>query len=92
MIYIKYPLIWSQRVIDKIIQKHGVTPEEVDEAVIDDTAICHKASAGNYCVYGQSMSGRYLFIVLKRVDKKGKFKLITARKSIFNKLPPFFWH
>lgn len=80
MIDIYYPLIWRQGVVDKIWQKHKVTPEEVDEAVLDDEAICHKASRGSYCVYGQSISGRYVFVVLGVTSKKGQFKVITARE------------
>lgn len=80
MIDIDYPLIWTQGVVDKVWHKHKVTPEEVDEAVIDDEAICHKASGGSYCVYGQSISGRYLFVVLGVTSKRNQFKVITARK------------
>ena len=79
MLYINYPLIWLQGVVDKISEKHGITPEEVDEAVIDDEAICHKASRESYCVYGQTISGRYVFVVLRVAGKKGQFKVITAR-------------
>ena len=80
LIYINYPLIWSQGVVDKVLEKHEVTPEEVDEAVIDDEAICHRVSRGSYCVYGQTASGRYIFTVLKIAGEKGKFKVITARE------------
>lgn len=79
MIDIDYPLIWTQGVVDKVWQKHEVTPEEVDEAIFDDKPICHRASQGSYCVYGQSISGRYLFIVLRTTIKKRIFKVITAR-------------
>ncbi len=80
MLDISYPLIWTQEVVDKVWQKHKVNPEEVDEAVIDDEAICHKASGRSYCVYGQSLSGRYIFVVLGGMRQKGQFKVITARE------------
>ncbi len=90
MFYINYPLIWTQGVVDKVLRKHGVTPEEVDEAVIEDKAICHKASRGSLCVYGQSMSGRYIFIVLKVSGRKGRYKVITAREM--QKIEKRYYH
>lgn len=79
MIFITYPLIWTQAVVDKIWQKHRVTPEEVEEAIYDDRPICHKATSNSYCVYGQTVSGRYLFIVLGRKGRGARFKVVTAR-------------
>lgn len=79
MILITYPLIWNQAVVDKIWRKHHVTPEEVEEAVFDDKPICHKGTSNSYCVYGQAMSGRHLFIVLAGKGKRAQYKVITAR-------------
>ena len=80
MIVITYPLIWTQSVVDKIWSKHRVTPEEVEEAICDDKPICHKVTSNSYCVYGQAVSGRYLFIVLKKIGKGARYKVITARE------------
>lgn len=80
MIFITYPLIWSQNVVDKILQKHNVTPEQVEEVIYDNKPICHKATSGSYCVYGQAASGRYLFIVLRKVSRGARYKVITARE------------
>jgi uncharacterized DUF497 family protein len=79
LIRITYPLIWSQTVVDKIWQKHHVTPEETEEAIDNDKAICHKGTADSYCVYGQAMSGRYLFIVLGRKGRGTQYRVITVR-------------
>jgi len=79
LIFIAYPLIWTQAVVDKIWQKHHVTPEEVEEAICDDKPICHKGPSNSYYVYGQAVSGRYLFIVLTRKGKRARCKAITAR-------------
>ena len=79
MISITYPLIWTQAVVDKIWHKHRVTPEEVEEAICDDEPICHKGTSNSYCVYGQAVSGRYLFIILKRIGKGARYKVLTAR-------------
>jgi len=79
LIFITYPLIWTQAVVDKIWQKHRVTPEEVEEAIYDDKPICHKGASNSYCVYGQAVSGRYLFIVLIKKGRGARYKVITAR-------------
>lgn len=79
MILITYPLIWSQAVVDKIWQKHHVSPEEVEEAIFDNKPICHKGASNSFCVYGQAMSGHYLFIVLRKKGRGARYKVITAR-------------
>jgi hypothetical protein len=83
MIFITYPLIWTQNVVDKIWQKHHrLTAEEVDEAIFDDSPVCIKGVSGSYWVYARSMSGRFLFIVLRKKPGKGRYKVITARDMI----------
>jgi uncharacterized DUF497 family protein len=79
LIFITYPLVWSQMVVDKIWQKHHVTPEEVEEANYDNKPVCHKGTSNSYRVYGQAISGRYLFIVLGRRRRRAQYKVITAR-------------
>jgi len=79
LIFITYPLIWTQAVVDKIWQKHLVTSEETEEAIFDNKPICHKCASNSYCVYGKAMSGRYLFIVLRKKDRGARYKVITAR-------------
>lgn len=79
MIVIAYPLIWPQAVIDKIWQKHHVTPEEVEEAIYDDEPVCHKGTSNSYCVYGRTVSGHHLFIVLGKLGRSTRYKVVTAR-------------
>ncbi len=79
MIFITYPLIWSQTVVDKIWEKHRVSPEEVEEAIFDDEPICLKGPSNLYWVYGQTVSGRYLFIVLRKKNRGAQYKVISAR-------------
>ena len=79
MIFITYPLIWSQTVVDKICGKHRVSPEEVEEAIFDDKPNCHKGASNSYCVYGLAVSGRHLFIVLGKKGGGAQYKVITAR-------------
>ena len=85
MIFITYPLIWTQAVVDKIWQKHRITPEEVEEAICDNKPICHKGASNSYCIYGQTISGRHLFIVLRKKDRGARYKVITALDMRDNK-------
>ena len=80
MISINYPLIWTQAVVDKIWQKHHVGADEVEEAIFDDDPACIKGASGSYWVYGQTLQGRYLFIVLRRKGVGSQYKVITARE------------
>lgn len=69
--------IWLDWVIDKIIGKHGVEPEEVEETFFNPSYKVRKSSSGKYLLYGQSYDGRYLFIVFTWIDDQ--IKVITAR-------------
>jgi uncharacterized DUF497 family protein len=80
LIFITYPLIWTQAVVDKIWQKHRVTPEEVEEVIYNNKPICHKGTSSSYCIYGQAISGRYLFIVIMKKGKGALYKIVTARQ------------
>ena len=78
--WITYPLLWSQVVVDKLWSKHRrISPEEVEEAVFDDKPFWRKCRANSYCVLGRAVNGRYLFIVLKKKDKNGRYSVLTAR-------------
>ena len=84
MLYIKHPLFWSQRTIDKVKAKHNITPEEVDEVIFDSNFICHSYGKGadkRECIYGQTLAGKYIFAVLsKHRGTAGKYKVITVRE------------
>jgi uncharacterized DUF497 family protein len=82
MIFITYPLIWTQTVVDKILQKHNVNAEEIEESIFDDSPACIKGISGSYWLYGQTVAGRFLFIVLRKKPGKGRYKVITAREMI----------
>jgi uncharacterized DUF497 family protein len=79
LIWIECRLVWSQAVVDKIWVKHRVTPEEVDEAVSGDKLFRRRGRAGSYLLLGRAVSGRYLFIVLKKEGRGSEYRVITAR-------------
>lgn len=84
-------LYWKDHIIEKIIVKYGVTPEEVEEVIYEGNPEVRKAGKKRYLVWGLSCSGRYLLIVLEE-EPAGVFIPITARdmtkteKSTFKKI------
>nr|BAL58439.1 hypothetical conserved protein [Candidatus Acetothermum autotrophicum] len=78
-----YEIIWKEQFVEKIIRKHGVTPSEVEQALLSKPYI-RKAEKGQvkgedvYVAYGQTRSGRYLlvFFINKR---RGAVMPISAR-------------
>ena len=62
-------IIWIDKFVSKLEQKHNVSVEEVEEALFSNAKF-YRARKGNvkgedvYVAYGKSNAGRYLFIVL----------------------------
>lgn len=69
--------IWLDWVIDKIIAKHGVYPEEVEEAFFNSPYKVRRIEENKYLLFGRSEEGRYLSIVF--VWEGHYIKTITAR-------------
>ncbi len=76
-------IVWIERFVTKIRQKHSISTEEVEEALLSD-AIIRRAKWGQvdgedvYVAYGQTNAGRYLFIVfIYKSHMKGL--IISAR-------------
>ena len=75
-----HEFVWPQDRIDHI-DRHGVTPEEVEEACFGHALVLRAKSEGEnpvYYVLGQTNAGRYLFCVVIRFPD-GKGYPITAR-------------
>ena len=60
------------------IAKHNVTPEEIEGAVFEGNSIVLKAKEKRYIVLSQTISGKYLTIVIA-FKLKGRVQIITAR-------------
>ena len=76
-----HEFVWPQ---DRIhhIDRHGVTPEEVEEVCFGHALVQRAESEGEnpvYYVLGQTDAGRYLFCVVIRCPD-GKGYPITARE------------
>jgi len=70
-------LLWDE---DNIlhIARHGVSPEEVEEVCFSSSPHVEIGRGGLYYITGQTLGGRYLFIVIKYMGR-GNAKVITSR-------------
>ncbi|NET59133.1 MAG: BrnT family toxin [Symploca sp. SIO2E6] len=66
-----YEVIWKEQFVEKIVTKHSVTTDEVEQALFSYPHI-RKAQRGRikgenlYAAYGQTDTGRYLIIFFIR--------------------------
>lgn len=60
------------------IARHDVEPHEVSEVCNDSSHLARRQGRNRYLVYGQTLDGRYLFVVLERIQTS-VYKPITAR-------------
>lgn len=72
---------WRTDRVHHIAERHGVTPIEVEEVCFGDPLVVRgpgKKRKRLYYALGQTVTGRYLFVVLKPLGK-GSALPITAR-------------
>ena len=68
-----YDIIWKDKFVEKIVAKHGVSTEEVEDILFSNSHV-RMAEKGRvkdehlYVAYGQTEAGRYLvvFFIRKR--------------------------
>jgi len=78
-----YEVIWKDRFVNKIAEKHGVTAGEVEEILFSEPHI-RLAERGRvkgedlYVAYGQTAAGRYLVVFFIRKRRTAALP-ITAR-------------
>lgn len=70
------PLVWDHAIVEKLLQKHDVEPGEVEEVFFDDQPHFTRFQ-DVYHAYGQTISGRYLFVAFRYLGD-GNAKPITA--------------
>ncbi|MFY9619180.1 MAG: hypothetical protein WAM70_06090 [Pyrinomonadaceae bacterium] len=73
-------LLWPSDRVDHIA-RHGVTPDEVEQACFGDAFVQRAKSAGEnpvYYVLGQTDAGRYLFCVIIQFPDGNGYP-VTAR-------------
>lgn len=71
-------LYWKEHLEEKILWKHGVTRDEVEEVVYEGNPEVRSCGKQRYCFFGQTMDGRYLFIVVEK-ENDGVWVPITGR-------------
>ena len=69
----------DDRVLEKIEVKHGVSFEEVEEAIYGEHVHVRRGREGLYQWFGRSEAGRFLFIVLAP-NGDGVWQVVTARQ------------
>jgi uncharacterized DUF497 family protein len=69
---------WDFNTIEHIAN-HSVNPDEVEEVAFDDDPYVRKGRQDRRYLYGQTIGGRYLFVVYILLPKK-EAKVITARE------------
>ena len=69
-------LIWENGGNVDHISRHNVTPDEVEEVCFSEY-LYRQETSQKYILSGQSLSGRYLNVVVERIHK-GLFRPITA--------------
>lgn len=69
--------IWRDWVVEKIVEKHQVWPEEVEEVFFNPPYRVRRVETDKYLLFGRSEDGRYLFIVFAWEGRQ--IKIITTR-------------
>ena len=79
--------LWIDKFVDKIIGKHNVYPEEVEETLSKQPTIL-KLEKGNvkgedlYVAFGNTSAGRYLTVLFVK-KKNSRALIISARDETF---------
>ncbi len=63
-----YGFDWNPSVEAKLVEKHNVFPEEVEEACYDPHSIWHWEDDRRYWVFGRTEDGRHLFCIVRLTD------------------------
>jgi len=71
-------IVWDDDSAHHIIMRHNVYPYEVDEVIESHDYLVIKGRKRTYYIYGQTESGRYLFIVLTPKGR-GLYRVLSAR-------------
>ena len=78
-------LVWLDEVIEKLSQKHNVSPHEVKEILESDPRFRfvekgHREGENVYSALGQTRGGRYLIVFF--VYKKGGGALVLSARDM----------
>jgi len=68
---------WPRGIRDKVEGKHGLSPDEVEWAILDRRAYIRVVGRNRYFVFGRSDAGAYIVSVVEYA--RGKATVISAR-------------
>ncbi len=69
---------WAEGVREKVIRKHQLDPEEVEDSFFEPGVRVQRGRSGRYVLWMQSPAGVYLLGMFEY--QKGKATMITARR------------
>ena len=72
-----YEFIWDERVVEKIITKHRILPEEAEQVFQGKTNV--RSHRGVYIALGRTLAGRFLLVVFSQKGKSA-LKIVTVRE------------
>lgn len=75
---------WDKGNVDKSYQKHGISPNEAEEAFLDERAFVlrdtkHSQKEKRYLLIGKNASNKLLLVVFTLRNKK--IRIVSARKA-----------
>jgi len=71
-----FDFYWSNRIITKIICKHNIRPEEVEELFRNKNLILRKGKLNQ--AFGVTNNGRYLIVIF--INRINGIEIVTARQ------------
>ena len=69
---------WAEGVREKVITKHRLDPEEVEDSFFEPGVRVQRGRSGRYVVWAQTLAGAYVLVIFKY--DKGSATVITARR------------
>lgn len=75
---------WDKWNIDKSYQKHGITPNETEEAFLDEKAVIiqdvrHSQKEERFVLVGKTTGEKFLFVVFAM--REATIRIISARRA-----------
>ena len=77
MPYFDFIWEWTEDGNMQHISQHGVTPEEVEEVVLDPERTSTSRTSGRPIAFGYTSGGRYLAVIYEQIDESTVYP-ITA--------------
>ena len=69
---------WAEGVREKVITKHRLDPDEVEDSFFEPAVRVQRGRLGRYLLWAQTPAGAYVLAVFKH--NKGTALIITARR------------